>query len=781
MRKLNIAIGSSRRAVKWQNTQISWQQLLMKLEKPTITKETIECYVAMTKSEQDNIKDVGGFVGGFCKNESRSKSSISSRDLLCWDFDNCTTEIYKKLAKLDEMKVTYVIHSTHKHTPTKPRLRVIIPLEVTLSSKHGEYEFAIEKMTEKLDLMDMVDRISFERNRLVYWPSISSNAEYYFKSGEGEYLNWLPYLEGFEGDGQENKNPGQTKTNKGQNKDKTKKRWYKKDPRLVTGVIGAFNRTYPISKCIAEFLSDVYSGPDERGRYTFIAGTGASGVEVKDDDTLCQSYHSTDPARCYKGSEKPRECNSFDLIMIHKYDDDQDKLKKAIKWALELDDIHEDEKFKKEQEYNFYRGVAWDIEQIQMMGKEGQKISYPLLSESNLAILLDHLGVKIAYNEMMQRKFIDGVKWEDDDYSVMKDRCQAYKFKSMSRPDLLSHLNILAKKNSYHPIKAYLESLKWDGVARVETLLSTYFDAVDNEYTRGIMRKVLAGAVKRVYEPGCEMQYMLVLSGTSDIGKSSFWRRLAGEEWFSDDMQLTDMGPRTGTEKIQNKWIVELPELSGMKKADMEAVKAFLTRQEDVCRLAYGRETSNLARQSIMVGTTNEDGFLKDLTGNKRFLPVKVTRRLKDDLDRDQIWAEVMTFWENEDIRLSQKLRYMAEQAANEAMEVDDKFALVVKFLETKIPLNVWQDMKIWERQEFIKNADDKEKNTFLSKDLFLREKVAPLEIWCECFGRTKDSIKRADSNEITACLIKLNWTKKMSARDREYGPLNSRKKPDMI
>jgi putative DNA primase/helicase len=463
------------------------------------------------------------------------------------------------------------------------------------------------------------------------------------------------------------------------------------------------------------------------------------------------------------------------LIMIHRYNDDNSRSDECAAWCIAQDLVEEDEQYQTEEHY--FRGIKWDRDYC--YAEKDKKIR-PRLHMNNLKLALEEEDIKLKFNEFSRQVIMDDKDWEDTDLMVLKAVCMKYGFKGVNSSDLLLVRTQIARETLYHPIKTYLESLTWDGVARVDTLLSTYFDAPDNDYTKAIMRKVLAGAIKRIYEPGCEMQYVLVLSGTSDIGKSSFWRRLAGE-WFSDDLQLTDMGPRTGTEKIQNKWLVELAELSGMRKAEMETVKGFITRQADNCRMAYGRDTETIPRHSILVGTTNSDGFLKDITGNKRFLVVKVNKRLQDDLDRDQIWAEVMTYWKTEEIRLSAQIRILAERAANEAMETDDRLSFVEEFLNIKIPGASWRSMPIWDRRDYINNFEnDKENTIFTTEERVLRDKISPVEIWCECYGRTKDSIRKSDSNEIAAILIRLGWIDRVSARDSKYGRINSRRRPQV-
>ncbi|MBW8381516.1 MAG: virulence-associated E family protein, partial [Youngiibacter sp.] len=211
----------------------------------------------------------------------------------------------------------------------------------------------------------------------------------------------------------------------------------------------------------------------------------------------------------------------------------------------------------------------------------------------------------------------------------------------------------VADDRAFHPIKEYLDILPpWDGVCRVDTLLIEYFGADDTKYTRTVTRKTLVAAVARIYHPGVKYDSMLVLNGQTDLGKSTLFARLAGE-WFSDSLNFTDMGKgKDAAEKIQGVWIVEIPELAGLSKMDVNNIKGFLSRQDDQYRPSYGRSVESHPRQCILVGSTNAEssGFLRDTTGNRRFWVVRVHGSTKKGWDLPesnvpQIWAEAKYYW----------------------------------------------------------------------------------------------------------------------------------------
>lgn len=194
---------------------------------------------------------------------------------------------------------------------------------------------------------------------------------------------------------------------------------------------------------------------------------------------------------------------------------------------------------------------------------------------------------------------------------------------------------------SYHPIRDFFQNLpEWDGVKRVETALVDYLGAEDTPYVRAVTRKLLCAAYVRVHNPGIKFDNMIVLNGDQGIGKSTFIAKLGGE-WYSDSLNLSDMNDKTAAEKLQGYWILEIGELAGMKKADLDKVKAFISRQDDKYRASFGRRVTPHPRQCVFFGTTNnENGYLRDITGNRRYWNVKVTGRGKHkawELDDDTV------------------------------------------------------------------------------------------------------------------------------------------------
>ena len=323
----------------------------------------------------------------------------------------------------------------------------------------------------------------------------------------------------------------------------------------------------------------------------------------------------------------------------------------------------------------------------------------------------------------------------------------------------------VAAERAYHPIKEYLEALpEWDNITRVETLFIDYFGAADTSYTRAVSRKSMVAAVARIYHPGTKFDSVPILNGPQGIGKSTFFAKLAGD-WFSDSLTLTGMRDKSGPEKLQGYWILELGELAGMRKADVETVKSFISRVDDKYRASYGVSVESHPRQCIIVGSTNaESGFLRDITGNRRFWPIPVSgssRKKAWQITKEevaQIWAETLVLYHNgEKLYLEGEDAALAVAEQADAMETDEREGLVRGDLDTLLPEN-WDELDLYERRNFLSGTGI---GDIGKKGTVQRKLVCNLEIWCECFGKDAAALKKADSYELGAIMQKLeSWEK---------------------
>lgn len=223
-----------------------------------------------------------------------------------------------------------------------------------------------------------------------------------------------------------------------------------------------------------------------------------------------------------------------------------------------------------------------------------------------------------------------------------------YGLGTVAERDIADGVMLAARRNTYHPIKDFLEAVEWDGKERVERLFIDYLGMVDTPYTRETAKLVLIASVARIYEPGTKFDYAPVLQGDQGIRKSTFIRTLYTSRWFGE--VACDLGDvQKVAEAISGKWGNELPEMAAQNKSEVTDTKAFLSRQEDTVRMAYAREVSVIRRQSVFWGTTNEDIYLKDRTGNRRFWPLAVaihtidTGKLAEELP--MLWAEALELY----------------------------------------------------------------------------------------------------------------------------------------
>lgn len=219
--------------------------------------------------------------------------------------------------------------------------------------------------------------------------------------------------------------------------------------------------------------------------------------------------------------------------------------------------------------------------------------------------------------------------------------------------DVMAGIASAAARYAWHPVRDYLGSLTWDGVPRLETWLVEHFGAADTPYTRMVSSWWLQQAVARIYEPGCQADYTLIFQGATGVGKSQALAHLASRDWFSDDIR--DIGERSAAEQLSGKWIIELAELASVRRADNEKVKGWLTRCVDRYRVSYARLAQDFKRQCVTCGSTNEQEYLTDTTGNRRYWPVKVANNDVDiaalDAVRDQLWAEAVVKYRAGEVR----------------------------------------------------------------------------------------------------------------------------------
>lgn len=257
-------------------------------------------------------------------------------------------------------------------------------------------------------------------------------------------------------------------------------------------------------------------------------------------------------------------------------------------------------------------------------------------------------------------------------------------------------IRIIAGENQYHPVKQKLESLKWDGVERINTLLTKFLGVEDSKYAHEVMHILMQALIHRVYVPGCKFEIMVCLVGGQGAGKSTFFRFLAiNDDWFSDDLKRLD--DEKVFRKLQGHWLIEMSEMLATATArSIEDIKSFLSRQKDSYKIPYETHPEDRARQCVFVGTSNNLNFLPlDRSGNRRFAPVKVNpervdKHILEDEEESreyilQAWAEAMEEYKNSEkhtLKFTKETEEYLKDLQTEFMPEDTKVGVVQEWLD---------------------------------------------------------------------------------------------------
>ncbi len=771
--KIQIATGNSRMEKRWNNVEMELDEFIERISHTIRTAETVEQYMKMTKAKQDAIKDVGGYVAGRLKGGRRKKDSVEYRTMIVEDMDHAVPGVIEQIEMLYNYRC--LIYSTHKHTPENPRYRLAIPLSRPVSP--DEYVAIARKVAEDIGI-EMFDDTTYEPSRLMYWPSTSADGEFIFRDIEGEPLNPDDVLSRYKDWRDSSEWPVSSRQQNIVQREMRKQ----VDPLTKDGVIGAFCRTYTIEDAIAAFLSDVYQPSAMPGRYDYIPADSQAGVVIY-EGKFAYSHHATDPA-C------GRLMNAFDMVRIHRYGELDEKAAEDTE-ASKLPSFSAMSEFAVSDENvkMTIAGERMEKAEKEFSGENGdwlKQLEYEKRSTvvkntlRNLLLILnnDEKLKGIVFNQLSDGMEIKGeVPWEHpsrfwrdaDDAQLISYVDLTYGTFSARNYDIA--VTKVADDRSYHPIREFLASLpEWDKVPRVDTILVDFLGASDNAYVRAVTRKTLCGAIARVMNPGCKFDTMLVLNGPQGKGKSTLISKLCGE-WFNDSLLLNDTKDKTAAEKLQGYWILEIGELAGLKKTEIETLRGFLSRQNDIYRASFGRRATPHPRQCVFIGTTNaENGYLRDTAGNRRFWPVKTpgdAARASWEMTEEeirQIWAEALVrYKEGEPLHLDNELAGMALKEQQIAMEVDEREGMVRDYLEMPLPER-WDKMDIFDRRNYICGSEfGGEREPGVRK----RERVCNMEIWCECFGKERGNLKRQDANEISAIMANIEGWKKADNKVR--------------
>lgn len=785
-RKYSIAVGNSCETKFWSNEEVTFDELCQRLSNTKYTSETIEQYKHFNKEERNKAKDNGGFVGGKLKGTKRGVSEVLFRSMLTLDLDKAKVGFIDKFTA--ESKYLSCLYTTHSHTKEEPRCRVIVPLSRDVTP--DEYN-AIARLFASQFGIEQFDACSFRIAQLMFYPTTPKDGEFIFKKIEGEVLNPDEFLADYPMWHDISTLPLTPDELPKNNVQKGRK---KKDPTELKGVIGAFCRAYTVQEAIETYLSDVYEPTDKSNRYSLKSADSKGGLIIY-DDKYAFSHHATDIA-CGK------ELNAFQLVMLHLFGSDNNDAVKKMK-EVARDDEHvrtqlilDNGEFDEDEINDDSQSESPVVSKAKPIKDWISKLSIGIdgaieNTSKNLEIILenDKNLQGFAYNELSNRVEVIGrVPWDrpkDNRFWREADESQLRlyidkKYIEFKERNFEVAFNSIVDNRRFHPVRDYLDSLpKWDGVKRVEEVFIKFLSADDNDYTRAITKKTFAACVARAYHPGTKFDSIPVLDGAQGIGKSTLIKYLAGEEFFSDNLSLTDMNDKTAAEKIQGNWLIEIGELSGMKKADIEKVKSFVSTTDDKYRASYGRVVESHPRQCVIFATVNGDGrgYLRDITGNRRFWIVKcnqtLQKRMWDENDknyRDQFWSEAKEIYESgEELYLEGNLLDIATDYQNEALEQDERVGIVEQYLNRLLPTN-WHEMDLYKRRSFL-NGDD----FICEKGTIQRTEVSNAEIWCECFGKSQSDLKSSDSYQLAAIMKQIGGWERTSSIKKQ--PIYGRQK----
>ena len=707
-------------------------------------------------------KEAGNYLLGLLNGTQRKKTTIASRSAIALDVDHAPDDFIDRLRTL--LPSAFIAHTTYSSTIKGPRWRVIIPLSRDLLP--DEYTHVVEWLMDLLG-RDFFDPGSAEAERYMFRPAARTKADYQYVLEDGDQLDVDQALENFEEDLSTKESPKPNRS--------------KRDPYSIDGVVGAFNRAYSISDAIEAFeLPYTWDGEH---RWHLVGARAVSGLS-EIGDGLVFSHHVSDPAW-------GKACSAFDLVRMHKFgelDDGtspQTPVNRLPSHEAMLELASTDERVVRELIGNEFASELDDIAD----GVEEKDWRTRLALHSKTGVVLDKIKnwdliVKhdtafagLAFNEITFSIEIQrDMPWRTVHYGgpnfTAADRAELGHYMERQyglRPAMQMLDGIIlarAYRNRFHPIKDYLDGLEWDGVPRLEECLP---GVVPTDYTRMVARKCLTAAVARAYEPGCKWDHTLVLQGTQSIGKT-FWIDKMARGYM---VPLGRIDNKDTLLALHRSWIALADEGYSLRKADNDVMKEFLTRTEDVFRIPYEKETNVHKRGFVIWSTTNDETFLRNEQGNRRYLPVQCTEKvdfsLLTDYYIDQVWAEAKHHYKaGERLFLDEEETEVSTEQQEKFTEEDVTTGVIVEYLETLVPED-WEQMSPESRQTWRQDQAD----GLVPPGTERIDQVCSVQLWVEAFGRRLGDQHRADLLQLTGAMKRLPGWRVLPGRQRvtHYGP----------
>jgi putative DNA primase/helicase len=817
---VRFAEGRGRNLGKAGNKTLEWGKFRKLFEKPTRTKESFKTYVAMSHEEQVKLKSIDGWiyrthVVGASRNANSGKPTV----LWSLDYDYATPELVDRIKMgLVAYGYEYLVHSSRRHTDEKPRIRFwgLFSRPVT----NDEYGPLARIIARSIDPeMKQVDKVSFRPAQMMFKPTASEDGDWFYYHNAGAPADPDVIFADFEvtdGDWRDLSNLPRC-----EGEELREHASKAENPTTKKGPVGDFCRAYDVIEAIEKFDLPYEATDDnsEKPRFTYTGGTTTNGAVVEDGGLFLYSFHASDPCA-------DRLVNAFDLVRIHKFghlDDDQSKDTPPTglpSWKAMIDFIADDPEFRRQQAESRYDQQAMfddlmddepgdddlqaDLDELVgdpkakrtdwQLGLECARDGSVTNTVANLALIIANdarISPCVEFNafreQVVTRKPLktrlavvarisirdraNGDVWQDQHTDALRILLEApngpklpgWGLKPSDR-DLQAAIGNAARLAPFHPVRERLEAVPWDKVPRVEMLFIDFLGAEDNAYHREAARKFMVAAVARAFEPGHKFDFVPIFEGMQGKRKSTFIRVLA-LDWFEE--LKGDFGDEKRlVEQMMGAWILELPELSVLRRSDIEEVKAFVSASHSTVRLSYGRLPRVFLRQCVFMGTTNQDSYLVDDTGNRRWWPVRCE---VEEIDTDRLKEVVHQLWA-EALHIYRQMRQDQPEGTLSLYLTDPEARRIAgEVQESRRTIND-TDATAGMIQEWLDTPEDSEVFQIVAGEPKFRMATCVAQIWKEALGGNRVPTT-TESRMIGKSLRKIGWeTSRKAERFPGYG-----------
>lgn len=754
-----IATAAKRNSRHWKNGTVTWGDLLDWMATPDDTKECGN-YVMGTLRPTTRTHNADD---GPCTRLHRGKDAVVTRSALTLDLDDPDPVLPEVLGLT--ISHAAILHTTFQSTPDNPRYRLIIPLDREVAP--DEYVAAATHVMNLLGT-DNFDPSSAEPERYMFKPAAARPANFRWWEYSGPpaaaddlLINWDPDL---------STAPLPSASR------------FKRDPFEIEGVVGAFNRAYAdLQVLITEY--DLPYSPAGAGRWHLVGSRAVAGMGTVADGII-YSHHANDPAY-------GQACTAFDLVRLHRFGELDEQVKpqtpinRLPSYVAMLDLATVDSRvtaelvgaeFAEEMDSTAQTN-DWRLQLGPHLNRQGRlKDTAPAW---RIILENDSVFKSLQFNEMTLRtEFLQAPPWRSLDSGG----------NGLSATDLLSLQAYL--EETYHtqptsrrvdwmvgecrhqryvnPVRDWLGKLEWDKKPRLETCLP---GTEDTPYNRMVARKSLVAAVARMMRPGIKWDHTLILHGKEGIGKT-YWIERMSKGWTAP---LGAIHQKDTLINLQRCWIATSDEGQTMRKADAEVLKEFLTRSKDTFRMPYEVEATEHPRKCVIWGTTNDEVFLRQQEGNRRFLIVRCEEKVDftalTDEYIDQVWAEAKELYDS-----GEALLWLDEEESGMAAEARESFVeegstalqgMLSEYLNTPVPAN-YGEMTVEQRLDWIENM----RRGFAPIGDMIQNDVCAIQLFVEALGKRRGDHTRLDLLEIGKALRGLRWIPVPSRhRIGPYGP----------